>query len=161
MKNSFVPKNAIVPKGINTEMYNVRMLTVNDLIKDYDAVMSSTNHLKGVFGPNDDWPTRLTIEENLIDLGWHQKEFEIRSSFAFTVMSTDESKCLGCIYINPTSKLSFDAETILWIRESEALTGLDANLFATVKKWIKTDWWFTKVAFPGREITWENWERLP
>jgi len=156
-----VPVNTIVSKGVSTDRYNIRMLTINDLVKDYDAVMSSVDRLKGVFGPNDNWPNGLTIEEDLIDLGWHQKEFEIKSSFAFTVMSIDESKCLGCVYINPSSKLSFDAEIIMWVRQSEALSDLDSNLFATIKKWITTDWWFTSVAFPGREITCENWEQLP
>jgi hypothetical protein len=156
-----VPVNTIVSKGVSTDRYNIRMLTINDLVKDYDAVMSSVDRLKGVFGPNDNWPNELTLEENLIDLGWHQKEFKIKSSFAFTVMSIDESKCLGCVYINPSSKVSFDAEIIMWVRQSEALSDLDSNLFATIKKWITTDWWFTSVAFPGREITWENWEQLP
>ena len=158
MKNSFVPKNAIVPKGINTEMYNVRMLTVNDLIKDYDAVMSSTNHLKGVFGPNDDWPTGLTIEENLIDLGWHQKEFQKKSSFAFTVMSLDETECLGCMYIYPSDNPSYDAIIIMWVRQSEVPNGLDEILFSIVKKWIQEKWPFNKVAYPGRDVSWDEFE---
>ena len=90
MKSSFTPEYAVVPKGLHTDKYNIRMLTINDLIKDYEAVMSSVTHLKGVFGLDDPWPQNLTLEKNLIDLGWHQKEFEIRSSFTFTVMSKDE-----------------------------------------------------------------------
>ena len=161
MKGSFTPEYAVVPKGLHTDKYNIRMLTVNDLIKDYEAVMSSVTHLKGVFGLDDPWPQNLTLEKNLIDLGWHQKEFEIRSSFTFTVMSKDEQKCLGCVYINPCSKSSFDAEIILWVRESEANTGLDAHLFSTIKEWVGKDWWFKSVAYPGREIAWKDWQDLP
>lgn len=77
-------------------------MTVNDVIKDYDAVMSSLNHLQGIFGPNSTWPEAdLTLEQDLIDLGWHQKEFQIRSSFAYTVVSPDETRVLGCLYIFP------------------------------------------------------------
>jgi len=79
-------------------------LTVNDVIKDYDAVMSSLNHLQGIFGPNSTWPEAdLTLEQDLIDLGWHQKEFQIRSSFAYTVVSPDETRVLGCLYIFPVA----------------------------------------------------------
>ena len=156
-----MPANTIVSKGMSTNRYNIRTLTINDLVKDYDAVMSSFDRLKGVFGPKDTWPEGLTIEDNLIDLGWHQKEFQNKSSFAFTVMSKDEKICLGCVYINPPSKLSFDSEVILWVRESEMATGLDNHLFSTVKNWVKTDWWFNNVAYPGRDISWDDWEKSP
>ena len=96
---SFVPDSVIIPSGIETEDFKIRILTINDVVKDYDAVMSSIDHLKGVFGPNNPWPdVDLTLEQDLIDLGWHQKEFQIRSSFAYTVMRPDESRCLGCPY---------------------------------------------------------------
>jgi len=53
--------------------------------KDYDAVMSSAEHLRSVW-PDSGWPGGLTLEEDLIDLGWHQKEFVIRLSFAYTLV---------------------------------------------------------------------------
>ncbi len=68
MKNPFVPVNTIVSKGVSTDRYNIRMLTINDLVKDYDAVMSSVDRLKGVFGPNDNWPNGLTIRRYLMIL---------------------------------------------------------------------------------------------
>ena len=39
---------------------------VRDIIKDYDAVMSSVDHLKGLMDDSG-WPEGLTIEENLIE----------------------------------------------------------------------------------------------
>jgi hypothetical protein len=135
------------------------MLTVNDVVKDYDAVMTSIDHLQGVFGPQSKWPSKeLTFEQDLIDLGWHQKEFQRRSSFAYTVMNTDESQCLGCVYIDPTAKAGYDAEVYLWVRESEFKNGLDPLLFDAVKKWIEKEWLFNNVAYPGREIEWTKWE---
>ncbi|HTQ08616.1 MAG TPA: hypothetical protein VMI31_00950, partial [Fimbriimonadaceae bacterium] len=74
----------------------MRALTVNDVVKDYDAVMTSIDHLQGVFGEHSTWPSpNMTLEQDLIDLGWHQKEFQKRSSFAYTMMSLDERQCLG------------------------------------------------------------------
>ena len=38
-----------VPVGLVTERFRLRMLTINDLVKDYDAVMSSVEHLRNTF----------------------------------------------------------------------------------------------------------------
>jgi len=158
----FVPDPVIIPSGIEAKEFRIRPLTINDVVKDYDAVMSSISHLRGVFGPSSSWPsTDLTLEQDLIDLGWHQKEFQIGSSFAYTVMSLDESRCLGCVYVNPSEKVGYDAKVILWIRQSEVSKGLDEKLFSTVRKWLSEEWWFTTVAFPGRTMSWHEWESLP
>ncbi len=157
--NPFIPPDFIVPEKLEEETFRLRMLTVNDVVKDYDAVMTSVDHLRGVFGSQSTWPSKqLTFEQDLIDLGWHQKEFQRRTSFAYTVMSTDESKCLGCVYIEPTSKKGYDAEVFLWVRKSEFDKGLDPLLYKSVKKWIKNEWPFKNVAYPGREIDWKTWE---
>lgn len=157
---SFTPKNVRVPIGLNTQNFKLRMLTVNDLVKDFEAVMTSVDRLKGIFGPESTWPEGVSMEQDLIDLGWHQKEFQLKRSFAFTVMTPDESKCLGCVYIEPSEKQAYEAKVILWVRQSEATSGLDDELFTAVKRWIVDEWWFTKVAYPGREITWNNWVML-
>ncbi len=157
----FVPPDFNIPEKLETEKFRVRMLTVNDVVKDYDAVMTSIDHLKGVFGPHSKWPSKeLTFEQDLIDLGWHQKEFQRRSSFAYTVMNKEESQCLGCVYIDPAVKIGYDAEVYLWVRESEFKSGLDPILFDAVKKWIEKEWPFKNVAYPGREIEWTKWEAM-
>ena len=157
----FVPVDFKVPETLENQYFRVRMLTVNDVVKDYDAVMTSLDHLKGVFGPDSKWPSRdLTFEQDLIDLGWHQKEFQRRSSFAYTVVSLDESEVIGCLYIFPTTKGDYDAEITMWVRTSVLDQGLDSILFNTIKEWVAKDWPFKKVAYPGREITWEYWELL-
>jgi len=158
----FVPSDFSVPKTLETPEFHLRMLTVNDVVKDYDAVMTSVEHLRGVFGPNSTWPrSDLTLEQDLIDLGWHQKEFQRRSSFAYTVMSPDQSRCLGCVYIDPTTKRGYDAEVYLWVRKSELESGLDATLYQAVKNWVAEKWPFENVAYPGRDIDWETWEAMP
>ena len=84
----FVPANFAIPQGFRTADFILRPLTIHDLIKDYDAVMSSRERLVGVFGPGADWPAAdMTLEEDLVDLGWHQGEFDRRRSFAYTVMA--------------------------------------------------------------------------
>jgi hypothetical protein len=154
----FVPESFTVPTVFETQHFRIRTLTVNDVVKDYDAVMSSVNHLRGVFGPNSTWPSSdLTLEQDLIDLGWHQKEFQMRSSFAYTVVSLDEERVLGCLYINPTHRGDFDASITMWVRADVVDDGYDAILFDTVKKWISSTWPFKRPGYPGRVIDWDEW----
>jgi len=156
----FIPADFKIPKSLQNEHFRIRMLTVNDVVKDYDAVMSSVEHLKEMY-PLSNWPSKdFTFEQNLIDLGWHQKEFQNRNSFAYTVVNLDESQIIGCTYINPTLKEDYDAKITMWVRASVVKNGLDTILFDSVKKWIAKDWPFRKVAYPGREINWSEWRSM-
>ena len=154
----FVPTEFEIPDTLETDRFRLRILTVNDVVKDYDAVMSSQEHLHDIWGPG--WPEGLTLEQNLIDLGWHQKEFQRRRSFAYTVVSPDESRVLGCVYIYPTRKAGYEAEVYLWARQSELASGLETELTRTVKQWLGAEWPFKNAAFPGIDIPSEDWEKI-
>jgi hypothetical protein len=154
MTEPFVPLNFIVPEVLETDQFRLRMLMASDVDKDYEAVMSSIEHLQQEFSKGSGWPQNdLTWEQDLIDLEWHQSEFEKRSSFTYTVMNLDESVCLGCLYIFPSDSKEYDADVKMWVRKSEYDKGLDPVLFSTVKNWMKEKWPFTKVQYPGREQT--------
>lgn len=160
---TLVPPDFEVPWGLETERFRLRMLTVNDVVKDFDAVMSSVEHLTSTFSviSQDSWPEGLTLEEDLVDLGWHQREFTLRSSFAYTVMSPDESTCLGCVYLNSTRKVGHDVAITMWVRASELPSGLDRELFETVRAWVASDWPFANPAYPGRGTPVAAWHGLP
>lgn len=155
---SLVPVDFEVPAGLETQKFVLRMLTIHDVDKDFEAVTSSTRHLQNVW--NNEWPQGLTREQNLIDLGWHQKEFQRRTSFAYTVVAPDESRVLGCVYIYPTSKVGFDAEVYFWARQSGVPDGLEAELERVVKDWLDSRWPFDNVAFPGKDIPWPAWNAI-
>ncbi|MGI8936086.1 GNAT family N-acetyltransferase [Leptolyngbya sp. BC1307] len=156
-----VPPEFVVPAGLVTDEFRLRMLTINDVVKDYEAVMTSRDHLRGVFGPQSPWPAAdLSLEQDLIDLGWHQKEFQNRTSFAYTVASLGETRTLGCVYIYPAVPANYDAQVILWVRQSELASGLEDRLLAAVKTWIAEDWPFKQVGFPGKEISWAEWQTM-
>lgn len=56
MTEGFVPHDFIVPEILETDKFRLRKLKVTDVVKDYDAVMTSVDHLQGVFGELDKWP---------------------------------------------------------------------------------------------------------
>ena len=150
----FVDPEFEVPATLETDRFRLRMLTV----KDFDAVTTSKEHLHDIWGPG--WPEGLTLEQNLIDLGWHQKEFQRRRSFAYTVVALDESRVLGCVYINPTRKTGYDAVVYLWARQSELASGMETELTQAVTAWLAAKWPFTNPALPGSNISMEEWEKL-
>lgn len=154
----FVPTEFPVPQVFKTEDFQLRMLTVNDVIKDFDAVMSSVEHCKTIWGGK--WPEGLTLEQNLIDLGWHQKEFQMRRSFTYTVVDPNDSMVLGCVYLLPTRKEGFDAEIYLWIRQSYLERGMETQLYDAVRQWVKSTWPFQSVAYPGRSIPLAEWKAI-
>lgn len=160
MGEKFVPDDFMVPVKYETEEFRLRMLTVDDVEKDYEAVMSSREHLRSIIDPEDDdtWPEEnMTILENLEDLKRHQADFLDRSAFVYTVVSLDESKCLGTVYIYPCQIRDYGAEIYLWARQSELERGLEKYLYRTVQAWIDGEWPFQRVIYPGRSISWPEW----
>jgi hypothetical protein len=149
----FVPADFQVPTRLDHEQFFLRPLMIGDVVKDYDAVMTSIPRLQNLFGPSSSWPCpELTFEQDLIDLGWHHKEFQRRSSFTYTVLAPDGGLCLGCVYLYPTSIEGYDSEAYCWVRSSHAT--LDAVLVDTVRSWLARDWPFRRTALPGRDFAW-------
>ena len=157
-RQTLVDEDFEVPQGLVNEKFRLRMLTIHDLVKDYEAVISSAEHLKEAYSAiwDSDWPEGLTNEEDLIGLWRHQMEFVLHYSVAYTIMSPDESLCLGCLYINPCRKMGYDAEVSMWGRSSELVNNLDSELHSCIKKWIDEAWPFSRTTYPVRPITVES-----
>jgi hypothetical protein len=129
------------------------MLRVGDLVVDYDAVMSSEAELIGILDPDSDWPRGMTQEEDLIDLGWHQREFTLRHSFAYTIVAPDQSLCLGCCYIYPSDLSSdFEVDAFYWVRSSHSQ--LEQTFGLCFRRFLAEEWPFSRIAFPGRDQPW-------
>jgi hypothetical protein len=139
-----VPDGFEVPLGLEHERFRLRKLTIDDVVKDFEAINERVDH-EGASRP----PFVDTIGLNLVDLGWHQKEFQLRRSFAYTVVAPDESEVLGCVYLNPSE--THDARISLWVRRSAFATGLDPMLEETVREWVATRWPFERVTYGERD----------
>ena len=159
MKKQFVPKEYVVPTELIAEQFQLRILTPKVGVLDYEAVMSSKIRLRNIFASSTEWPRdNLSLEDNINDLTRHQKEFENREAFAYTVLDLSGKKCLGCVYIEPSNKSVYDCEVYLWVRDSHIK--LDSDLLTTIKSWIKNSWPFEKEIFPGRDIPWDKWNEI-
>jgi len=157
----FVPPNFAIPETLMTKHLYLRPLIVTDAEQDYQAVMSSIDHLKGIFGPDDDWPqSELTLEDNLQALRNHEKEHRLRTAFTYTVRDSKDEKCLGCVYIIPIHSDDYDAQIFLWVTAESFTKGYDQELYLAVKEWIGNTWPFKKVVFPGRNMDWLSYGKI-
>ena len=148
------------PQSLETDTYRLRMLAIADVVKDYDAVMSSEAHIKALWD-NVSWPTGLTIEENLVDLGWHQKEFQKKRSFAYTVTDREDTRILGAVYINPTRKVGYDAVVYLWTRPADQTELVSPDILREdVRRWLAAEWPFENPVFPGTDMSWDDWDAV-
>ncbi|CAG1009003.1 hypothetical protein BURK1_03603 [Burkholderiales bacterium] len=147
----FLPEDFTIPARVETARFRMRSITIHDVFKDYDAVMSSREHLWKRFGGLWGWPAPdLSIEQDIVDLGWHQKEFALRSSFDYAVMSPDESRLLGCVYVDPPGTGDVDADVWFWARQSELASGLERELEAFLRDWLAHAWPFRTVTLNGQ-----------
>jgi len=138
-----VPDEFEVPDVLEHERFRLRMLTVDDVVKDFDAICDRVDH-RGNPKP----PFVETVAENLVDLGWHQREFQLRRSFAYTIVAPDESRVLGCAYIDPSD--THDARVWMWVRRDAYKDGLDPVVEAALREWLELDWPFQRVAWGKR-----------
>jgi len=154
----FIP-NDFNPPNLIKDNYIARKLTAKDVELDYEAVMSSIDIIHKMRGGK--WPTQgLTIEDDLIDLSWHQREFEFKSSFAYTVMNKDETKCLGCIYFYPTSAGMSDAasskdsevDISWWVTQKMYDQGFYEKLSFDIKEWVEKEWPFKKIFWANKKL---------
>jgi hypothetical protein len=138
-----VPDDFEVPDVLEQERFRLRMLTVDDVVKDFDAICDRVDH-QGNPKP----PFVETVAENLIDLGWHQREFGLRRSFAYTIVAPDESRVIGCAYIDPSD--THDARVWMWVRRDAYADGLDPVVEAALREWLERDWPFERVDWGKR-----------
>jgi hypothetical protein len=138
-----VPDDFEVPDVLEQERFRLRKLTVDDVVKDFDAICDRVDH-RGNPRP----PFVETVAENLVDLGWHQREFEMRRSFAYTIVAPDESRVLGCAYIDPSD--THDARVWMWVRRDVYEDGLDPVVEAVLREWLERDWPFQRVDWGKR-----------
>ena len=140
----FVPDEFNIPSVFQNNKFYIMQSVINDLVEDYTAVMGNVEHLQGTFGGYSNWPSYdLTLEQNLIDLGWHHKEFQNRSSFAYAVRNPDKTEYMGCVYLYPSTQKGYDVDVYGWLIKSACDRGLFSQFKQTVKSWLK-EWPFKK-----------------
>lgn len=117
--------------------FTLRALSIRDLDRDFSAVMESAADIKAA-NPGSTWPDGLTKEGNLLDLAWHQREFESRRSFAWVIEDAG-GEYLGCLYVYPSISGEKSADVNWWWRIGKATS--DEAFRKHLLEWLSTrDW---------------------
>ena len=145
----FVPPDFDVPLGLETPEFVLEPLGPGHNEQDYDAWMSSMEHIAATPGyPDGSWPREMTPEENRADLQRHADDFRNRRGFTYTVLDPSSRDVIGCVYIYPLPDGGHDAGALSWVRESRA--HLDQPLWRAVSAWLESDWPFALVQYAPR-----------
>ena len=154
----FVPVDFVVPRTLQGEGFVLEPLGPEHNDSDHAAWSRSIDHIHATPGftaalwQGDEWPYPMSSEQNLADLQMHAREFAAREAFAYTVLAghaDDSIDVIGCVYIDPDDTKVADAMVRCWVRADRA--HLDEPLADTVRHWLRSDWPFASVRFPGRD----------
>jgi hypothetical protein len=158
---AFVPADYVVPKEWKTERYKLVPLSPAIVRQDYEAYMSSIDHLRKTFSDGR-WPSPgITMDEAMKDMQNEEARFHSRKSFAYGVLTLDGKKEWGSVYVRPSRKAGYDAMVTMWVTKEMFDKGFEDELFQDVKRWIASAWPFAKVAYPGKQISKADWAKLP
>jgi hypothetical protein len=159
---TFVPAGFDVPRLHKSSGYQLVPLGPELARHDYEAYMSSIEHLQQTFSMSTRWPhANLTMAEAMKDVEGEKARFEARRSFTYAVLTPDGAKELGCVYVSPSRKQGYDAVVRVWVTKAQYDAGLEKTLIPEVKAWLAERWPFTRVAWVGREVTREAFAALP
>jgi hypothetical protein len=155
--HSLVPADFKIPT-LTTPTYRLEPLTNRWVIEDFAAIIESFPHIDGLIGPPGSIPApgEYTLETNVIELAWHEREFRTRHSFAFAAITHDDAREVGCMYLYPSNRPDADAIGVCWARWDPTDLDADGRFFAEFRSWVEQDWPFNSVVYPGRSAPWET-----
>jgi len=144
---AFVPDDFVVPRELVTDAFRLEPLRPEHNVGDYQAWISSIEHIRSTPGfAGLSWPRPMTLEDNLEDLQQHASDFAARSGFTYTVLAGTE--IVGCVYIYPLEDAAEGARARSWVRVERA--ELDVSLHDAVSAWLREAWPFTRISYAPR-----------
>lgn len=136
----FVPVGFEPPARLDAELLRLEPLGPEHNERDYAAWSSSIDHILASpgYGQDSSWPRPMSLEENLVDLERHARDFVDRTGFTYTVLDPDDD-VIGCVYLYPAGDDVHDVDVHSWVRESRA--ELDAVLRRSIAGWLAGEVW--------------------
>lgn len=145
-----------VPTCVYTNHFTLKILTPDFAVLDYQAVCESKSRLTHIF--SQPWAEEIdSFEKNLQFLNEDYADTLNRVGFTYILLNKAEDKCLGSVYIFPSVFEGYDVAIYYWVHIQWMDTSFEAEVGKFIRHWIKTEWPFKKVAYPGRDISWKQW----
>lgn len=120
-----------LPRSFEIGAYRLTPLSMAQTEEDFAVVTDSAPVLTEIFG---DWPAGLTLEDNRVDLAWHDREFTARRSFSWIIRDEGDAY-LGCFYVFPELGRRGYADAVIWLRRMDTRTEIATDLFPRLTDW--------------------------
>jgi hypothetical protein len=154
------------PATLRTEEFALRPIVADDTEMDYAAVMETREHLR--LWRQSTWPEDdFTVESNRKDVVELEQRHAAHRAFTYTVLDPDGARCLGCVYVFPTSATflakstvtpvgddewaDVDAVIFFWARLPQMEMGMDERLLASLRAWFRDEWKLEKTVYVTSE----------
>lgn len=158
----WLPLDFEAPARVDVGERHLRPIHPDDTDLDMIAVMGSQERLWAIYGEAWGWPPAdMTSDADRADLRRHADEMTRNESFNYALFDTDETRLLGCVYVDPPERTGADAEISWWVIDELVGTPTDVELAAFVPDWIAGRWPFRQPRFVGIDLTWAEWLALP
>ena len=146
---TFVPDDFEPPVALDGPGFRLEPLTGEHNARDHAAWSGSMEHIHRTPGfQQGNWPHEMTLDQNLADLIRHDKDFQARRGFTYTVLDPDDD-IVGCVYIYPLAGDPTAANVSSWVTDARA--DLDTPLYTAVSEWLERDWPFPRVEYGTRD----------
>jgi hypothetical protein len=146
---SWLPEGFETPQRIELATgHHLRPIRAADVDIDYPAVMGARERLWAKYGETWGWPPAdMTLEDDRKDLQRHEDEIAAQETFNYAVLDENETKLLGCVYVDPPydekAHAGADAVASWWALEPE----IEAELDVFVPNWLADTWRFETVKY--------------
>lgn len=147
MAHIFVPVDFEVPIDFEGPGFRLEPLGPEQNERDHAAWMSSIDHIRSTPGfEATEWPQAMTLERNYADLEGHERDFENRVGFTYSIVDGDE--VIGCVYIYPSNISGHDVEVRSWVTESRSV--MERATWGALSEWIRSVWPFESPLYEPR-----------
>ena len=128
------------------EDVHLRPIRGDDVGIDYPAVMGSRERLWSKYGKAWGWPpATMTEEQDRADLEHHEREILAHETFNYAVLNSDESRLLGCVYLDPP-RPDDDGDVVIswWVIDELAGGPVERALDTFAPRWVTETWPFKR-----------------
>lgn len=145
LRDGFEPPRLVeLPTG-----HHMRPIRGEDVQVDYPAVMGSRLRLWAKYGDAWGWPpATMTYQQDLEDLERHELEMQTGESFNYAVLDGEESRLVGCVYLDPPGdREDVDVVVSWWVVDDCLGSELERYLAGFVPDWVEEVWGFSRPDF--------------
>lgn len=129
-------------------VHHIRPIAASDVDLDMIAVMGSRERLFSIYGESWGWPPAgMTREQDEEDLARHADEMQTNESFNYAVFDAEETRLLGCLYIDQPDDEAHDAVVSWWLVDDMVGSELEAAFEVFAPRWLRESWPFRSIRF--------------